>query len=218
MGPAVELQAKVTTNPPGNASTNCSGGQYFLGMPPKPISDADLDRAERLRGAREKAGLNQSELGRAMRPAVKPQTVQQWEKGGGISGKYQTQVARVLRITPEYLMFGNVNHGPESSRNHDAWQARSMRLTGAIVGAALAAIQWRLRLVDRTYDVAKSPEILALALNLAVDDTAENLAALDTALAAYIQSGDGNGKTDRSTAIEPADGRARPARRGRRGK
>lgn len=61
--------------------------------------------AGRIQLAREAAGLSQSELARACK--VSPQAVQQWESGGGIRQKRLEQVAKVLGVRPEVLLFGD---------------------------------------------------------------------------------------------------------------
>lgn len=216
MSPADELQVQLTTRTAELASATCNPVGYFAGMTAKPISDADLARAERIRDAREKAGLNQSELARAMRPAVSPQTVQQWERGGGIRGKYQAQVAKVLHVTPEYLVFGIAGGDAEHSRGNDVRHARVVRLDGVTVATALAAIEWRLALVGMKYDLAAAPDVFASALTWALDQSAENLAALQSALEAEIRRQE-RGKrvsTDRPPATQADDhsAGAKPAR------
>lgn len=63
------------------------------------------DVANRIRRAREDAGLNQSELARAL--GVSPQTVQQWEKGGGVRRTRIGELAAVLKVGPDWLLFGD---------------------------------------------------------------------------------------------------------------
>ncbi|MBF0135624.1 MAG: helix-turn-helix domain-containing protein [Magnetococcus sp. DMHC-1] len=60
---------------------------------------------KRLIWAREKAGLNKSELAR--RIGVKPQSVIQWESGRtGIAKRNILSVAEILQVSPEWLQFG----------------------------------------------------------------------------------------------------------------
>ncbi|MBF0152895.1 MAG: helix-turn-helix domain-containing protein [Magnetococcales bacterium] len=60
---------------------------------------------KRLIWAREKAGLNKSELAR--RVGVKPQSVIQWESGRtGIAKRNVVSVAEILQVSPEWLQFG----------------------------------------------------------------------------------------------------------------
>lgn len=58
----------------------------------------------RIAKAREDRGWNQSELARAL--DVTPQTVQQWEKGGGVRQKRVAAVAKALGVRLDWLMFG----------------------------------------------------------------------------------------------------------------
>ncbi|MBF0176385.1 MAG: helix-turn-helix domain-containing protein [Magnetococcales bacterium] len=60
---------------------------------------------KRLIWAREKAGMNKSELAR--RIGVKPQSVIQWESGRtGIAKRNIMSVAEILQVSPEWLQFG----------------------------------------------------------------------------------------------------------------
>ncbi len=67
--------------------------------------------AGRIQKAREAAGMSQSDLARACK--VSPQAVQQWELGGGIRQKRLEQVAKVLGVRPEVLLFGEGAKSPE---------------------------------------------------------------------------------------------------------
>ncbi len=61
--------------------------------------------ADRIAAARQKKGWNQSELARAL--DVTPQTVQHWEKGGGIKQARLAEVAKVLGTSVDWLLFGD---------------------------------------------------------------------------------------------------------------
>ena len=64
-----------------------------------------MEIGERIRRAREKAGISQSELAR--RVGVKPQAVQAWEAGkNGPSRKRISSLAKELQISEEELEFG----------------------------------------------------------------------------------------------------------------
>ncbi len=61
---------------------------------------------DRIKRARERLGLNQSELAR--RVGVRPQAVQQWENGSNFPAdrdRYE-QIAKVLEVTPYWLEYG----------------------------------------------------------------------------------------------------------------
>lgn len=64
---------------------------------------------DRIKRARERAGLNQSELGR--RVGVKPQAVQQWESGSNLPADRERyiQIAKVLEVTPYWLEYGELS-------------------------------------------------------------------------------------------------------------
>lgn len=213
----VGLQVQLTTPPVEIASATYNEGHYFAGMPKAPITDADLARAERIRYARELLKLNQSDVARAMKTS--PQTVQLWEKGGGIRGSRQQQLAKVLRVTVEWLMFGNVNSESHLSPASHGRSSRAVRLDGAIVATAHTAIEWRLSLVGLTFDLAQAPDCLAAALNWALDKSPENLETLHAALEAEIhrqqRAKHASPKDDRSGVAGPDDARpgAKPARR-----
>jgi transcriptional regulator with XRE-family HTH domain len=96
------MQGKLTTSPVFDASDICRADAKAGGYP----LHMATTQAGRIRAAREAAGMNQSELARALTPKVSPQTVQHWEKGGGIRQDRLRQVATALRVTPEWLMFG----------------------------------------------------------------------------------------------------------------
>jgi transcriptional regulator with XRE-family HTH domain len=69
-----------------------------------PKAETDLARAERIRSSRKQLNWNQSDLARALK--VTPQTVQHWEKGGGVRTQMQAKLAKTLQVKPEFLMFG----------------------------------------------------------------------------------------------------------------
>lgn len=64
---------------------------------------------QRIRRARERSGLNQSELAR--RVGVKPQAVQQWEQDKNYPADRDryTQIAKVLEVSPHWLEYGEVS-------------------------------------------------------------------------------------------------------------
>jgi transcriptional regulator with XRE-family HTH domain len=129
------MQAKLTTRPGEDASVFCKAGdggrEYSLQMA--------TTLAGRIRAAREAAGMNQSELARALTPKVSPQTVQHWEKGGGVRPDRLRQVAGVLGVSPEWLMFGKVpspeRHAETASESSPPSQ--SARPDPAMLAAAL---------------------------------------------------------------------------------
>lgn len=63
------------------------------------------DIGQRIATAREAKGWNQSELAREL--GVSPQSVQHWEKGGGVKHARLTTLAQTLGVTLEQLMFGD---------------------------------------------------------------------------------------------------------------
>src|SRR3546814_13782196 len=66
-----------------------------------------MELGARIAHYRSQAGLNQSELARAMKPAVTPQTVQAWEKGGGIRQSKFESLASALGISLGTLLIGD---------------------------------------------------------------------------------------------------------------
>lgn len=66
-----------------------------------------MELGARIAHYRSQAGLNQSELARAMKPAVTPQTVQAWEKGGGIRPSKFESLASALGISLGTLLLGD---------------------------------------------------------------------------------------------------------------
>src|SRR3546814_2407417 len=80
-----------------------------------------LFRSARIAQYRSQAGLNQSELARAMKPAVTPQTVQAWEKGGGIrpskrSEEHTSELQSLMRIS--YAVFCLKKKKKQHQYNH----------------------------------------------------------------------------------------------------
>jgi transcriptional regulator with XRE-family HTH domain len=70
-----------------------------------------MELKERIKEARKKAGLNQSELARLINKT--PQTVQQWEAGKtSPKGDNLLNLAQALRVTPEWLQFGKESRVP----------------------------------------------------------------------------------------------------------
>jgi len=60
--------------------------------------------ATRLKYARERAGLNQSELAR--RIGIKPQSIQHIESGSTQKSRYTLEIANVLGVSVEWLVYG----------------------------------------------------------------------------------------------------------------
>lgn len=60
--------------------------------------------ATRLKYAREKMGLNQSELAR--RVGIKPQSIQYIESGSTQKSRYVLKIAHVLGVNAEWLVYG----------------------------------------------------------------------------------------------------------------
>lgn len=85
--------------------------------------------ADRLKRARERMGLNQSELAR--RVGVKPQSVQQWETGQNLpAGKDRYEaLGRALNVSPQWLEYGEKAMGP--AIDHAALE----RIVSAVKGA-----------------------------------------------------------------------------------
>lgn len=65
--------------------------------------------------AREAAGMNQSELARALN--VKPQAVQKWESGGAPRHSRLPDVANALRVSVSFLMGDESGDGLHSARS-----------------------------------------------------------------------------------------------------
>lgn len=77
-----------------------------------------MDIKDRIKEARVKAGLNQSELARAL--GVSPQTVQQWEAGDTSPRKKKVEAMKsILGVEPEWILFGQ-DAGKESRNRVDA--------------------------------------------------------------------------------------------------
>jgi SOS-response transcriptional repressor LexA len=67
------------------------------------------DINQRIAKKREEAGLNQSELARAL--GVSPQAVQNWESGDNIPRSTRlADIAKAINTTVEYLMFGTITN------------------------------------------------------------------------------------------------------------
>jgi transcriptional regulator with XRE-family HTH domain len=83
-----------------------------------------MDIKDRIKDARTKAGLNQSELARKI--GTSPQTVQQWEQGKTSPRANKLyELSSVLGVTPEWLQFGKESmtykityHGDSDERNY----------------------------------------------------------------------------------------------------
>lgn len=139
--------------------------------------------ADRIRQARERHGWNQSELARAL--GVSPQTVQQWEKGGGVRQDRLEELARALVVTPDWLLFGHgrfddlrkseVSGETRHASQIDGLDALTLRDT-------IAGLRWRYQLAGTEFAVEHELEVFALALSWAIDPTPVRQAALTAAL------------------------------------
>ncbi len=78
-----------------------------------------MEFKDRMKAAREAAGLNQSEMARRL--GLSPQSVQKWESGETIPrGRRMQQVAEVTGVTIAYLMDGGEAEELEVPRMQDA--------------------------------------------------------------------------------------------------
>src|SRR3546814_6576553 len=99
-----------------------------------------MELGARIAHYRSQAGLNQSELARAMKPAVTPQTVQAWEKGGGIRPSKFESLASALGISLGTLLLGDdyadpsqpVRIDPARSEEHTSELQSLMRISYAL--------------------------------------------------------------------------------------
>jgi len=66
--------------------------------------------ATRLKYARERAGLSQSELAR--RIGIKPQSIQYIESGSTQKSRYTLEIANVLGVSVEWLVYGEGSSEP----------------------------------------------------------------------------------------------------------
>lgn len=66
---------------------------------------ADLERGERIKELREELHLTQPTV--AERVGVTLRAYQEWEAGGGIAWENAKRLARVLGVTPDYIMSGD---------------------------------------------------------------------------------------------------------------
>jgi len=73
-----------------------------------------MELGARIAALREKAGLNQSELGRRL--GVTPQAVQTWEKGGGIRPAKFDPLAKALNVSLAELLLGERVAPPSQSQ------------------------------------------------------------------------------------------------------
>lgn len=75
--------------------------------------------AQRLRQAREKAGLSQRQL--ALSVGISPQAIQHIEAGTTLRSRYLTDIARALGVDVQWLDGGSVSspHPPEEQKNGD---------------------------------------------------------------------------------------------------
>lgn len=63
-----------------------------------------MSQAKRIAEARERLGMNQSELARVLK--VTPQSVQKWEKGGDMRSAQRKRLAEALGVSEAYLVSG----------------------------------------------------------------------------------------------------------------
>lgn len=144
--------------------------------------------ADRIREARERAGMNQSELARKL--GVSPQTVQQWEKGGGMRGTGRAaEVAKALGVTVNWLMFGEDKSNVVTLVDRSPHTPRAPALLVPAVSAAYATLRLRFQLAGREYDLARDPGLFALAYAWAIDETPANAQALKAAVEAALAKG-----------------------------
>lgn len=116
---------------------------------------------------------------------VSPQTVQQWERGGGVRQGRLEQLARALGVTPDWLLFGHgrfddlrkseVSGEPRHPSQIDGLDASTLRDT-------IAGLRWRYQLAGTEFTVEQELEVFALALTWAIDPTPTRQAALTAAL------------------------------------
>ncbi|MGP8288993.1 XRE family transcriptional regulator [Vreelandella zhanjiangensis] len=80
-----------------------------------------MDFSDRLKKARKRRGLNQTQLGEML--AVSAQSVQQWESGGTMPRhKRVDALAELLGVRPQWLIFGQgpmVENGPDELVLHE---------------------------------------------------------------------------------------------------
>lgn len=142
--------------------------------------------AERIVLARTRLKWNQSDLARAMK--VSPQTVQQWEKGGGVRQSKAEELARKLQATPDWLFFG---HGPgpgeplnkrETVSSKTGAESHLGEMDVSTLKDTIAGLRWRYQLAGMDFVVEQELEILALALSWALDPSPARQSALTEAL------------------------------------
>lgn len=114
------------------------------------------DWAKRIKVLADKAGLTNSELGRACNPTVKPNSVAQWfgeikDKAptGDIKGSNLVDVARKLGVTAEFIMTGR--------------ESQSVSIDPETIAHAFVAVEKALRKRGIKYDAAQVPELLVFA-------------------------------------------------------
>src|SRR5690242_14180564 len=116
------------------------------------------DWAKRIKELRDKQRLTNTDLGRACKPVVKPNSVAQWF--GEVKGKKPAKdirasnlvdVARLLGTTAEYIMTGRESH--------------HMSIDPETIAHAFVAVEKALRKQGIKYDAAQVPELLVFAYN-----------------------------------------------------
>lgn len=102
--------------------------KFALDFTSSPCKLFGMEIGERIKIAREKIGVSQSELAR--RIGVKPQSVQVWEAGrNGPSRKRITILARELKVSPHWLEFGEEPQGLEGERQRKVQELEETNLT-----------------------------------------------------------------------------------------
>lgn len=168
------LQAEITT-PENSCNAPAEWLAHAFGMTGT-LSD-------RIRQARERKGWNQSDLARHM--GVSPQTVQQWEKGGGVRPDKQLRLASVLGVTPDWLLLGREAPVSEGLKETPS-AAQPARLSADMLRDTIAGLRWRFQLAGMEFVVEQELEVFALALSWALDPSPVRQAALTTALDARL--------------------------------
>lgn len=114
------------------------------------------DWAKRIKDLRDQRGLNNSDLAKACRPAIKPNSVAQWfgevkdkKPTQNISGPNLVSMAQLLGTTAEYLMTGRTSH--------------VMSIDPETIAHAFVAVEKALRKQGIRYDAAQVPELLTFA-------------------------------------------------------
>jgi transcriptional regulator with XRE-family HTH domain len=103
----------------------------------------NLEVGQRIKEARQKAGLTQEELGEAIEK--NRLAIVRWEGGASFSTDLLNRIAKHLDVTPEWLMFGNQSVPAAITPELIELIAKAKRLVSKTVGfnvTELQALEW----------------------------------------------------------------------------